>query len=361
MTAKMRDINLLFQAGINPKTGLPEKFKTDKDSTLKEDIKKMLRIMDEQTAVNRYVWYNLPDGISSQELERMLYYKGQLAFFYLEDLEQFFVTPYALNGTIDFYGRYNHIKPVPMSCGTDDKGTKAQAEYLSTKKLKCIYDVKLPEELSYDDLVNSAVLIHDYSKQLSQTIIPRQSINDPLLDVMAECIPLLNTNLIQQSGVKGLRVSDADQSDAVAEAAKSYKKAALKNELYVPIVGAIEYQDINSSVTGKSTEYMLALQSLNNLRLASYGIDNSGLFEKKTHILESENQVNSANTSLVFDDGLAIRQRFCNIINSIWDLGIWCEPSESITQIDINGDGVNYNRDVTNNINETDNSEGAEE
>ena len=114
---KMVDLDLLIQAGIDPKTGLPRKMAKRKN--LKPEIKRALRIIDEQDAINRYVWYNLPCNITSQELERMLYYKGQLCFFYMKDLEQFFFMPYALDGTIDFYGRYNRVHPVPM---TSDPG-----------------------------------------------------------------------------------------------------------------------------------------------------------------------------------------------------------------------------------------------
>jgi hypothetical protein len=81
------DIETLIQAGINPKTGLPLKF-GNKRCTTKEDIKKLIRKNDEQIFVNKYVWYNLPMNLSSAELERMLYYKGQLAFFYLKDLDE---------------------------------------------------------------------------------------------------------------------------------------------------------------------------------------------------------------------------------------------------------------------------------
>ena len=47
----------------------------------------------------------------------------------MKDLDEFYFMPYALDGTIDFYGRYNTIHPVPMTSGTDDKNGKAQAEY----------------------------------------------------------------------------------------------------------------------------------------------------------------------------------------------------------------------------------------
>ena len=45
------DAKTLIQAGINPKTGLPTKIGSCKCTT-KEDVKKALRIIDEQDAVN---------------------------------------------------------------------------------------------------------------------------------------------------------------------------------------------------------------------------------------------------------------------------------------------------------------------
>lgn len=311
------DIATLWQAGIDPKTGLPIKLMSGSKCVLKEDVKKFLRLIDEQDAVNRYVWYNLPANITSQELERMLYYKGQLCFFYDKDLEEFYFMPFCLDGTIDFYGRYNTIHPVPMTSGTDDKGSKAQAQYLAEKKLKCIYGIKLPDELNVEDLDKSTVLLHDYTKQLAQTIQPRATVNDPLLDVMAECVPFMRTALISSTGINGIRVNDADQQQNVMDAGRSVEHAALTGNPWVPIVGNIEFQELTNGQLGKSEEYMLAMQSLDNLRLSGYGIDNGGLFEKKAHELQSEADLNGGPVGLVLQDGLSIRQNFCNIVNSI--------------------------------------------
>ena len=335
----LSEYQLLLQAGIDPNTKLP--LRLSPKSCLKSDIKTALRIIDEQDAVNRYKWYNLPCDITGEELERILYYKGQLAFFYMEDLDQFYFMPYALDGTIDFYGRFNTIHPVPMTSGTDDKDGKAQAQLLSQIVLTCQYGVMLEDEITDETLTKSCVLLHDYTKQLSQTIIPRQQINEGIIDVEAECIPYMRTNLIASSGVKGMRVADGDQSDDVYQANQQIQSGALTGNVNIPIVGKLEFQELASQLGAKPAEYMLAMQSLDNFRLSTYGLENGGLFEKKQHILESENQVNQSNVGLILQDGLSIRQNFCNIVNSIWGLGIWCEPSENETA-DLNGDGVQY-------------------
>lgn len=343
------DIRAYIRYGIDYETGMPSRISESSEINLKGNMKRFFRIIDEQDAVNRGTWFNLPCNITSQELERLLYYKGQLCFFYLKELDEFYFMPYALDGTIDFYGRFNTIHPVPMTSGTTEdqkKLIKQQEKYLSSLKLNCVYGiidpvkVEDPEEL----MTKSCVLLHDYTKQLSQEIIPRKDIQDCIIDVMAEMIPLMRTNFYNNSGVEGVRVQDADQANSVIEADKSVKYGALTGQRYIPIEAPIDFQELTGSGTVKSEEYMLALQSLDNLRLSGYGLENGGVFEKKAHVLSQEEAVNSNNTGLIAQDATSIRQNFCNIVNSIWNLGLWYEPSQNETMADMDGDGLLYDR-----------------
>lgn len=342
------NVEPLLAAGIDPKTGLPVKATGSSPCNLKDNIKKLIRIQDEQDAVNRFTWYNLPDGLNSQMLERMLYYKGQLAFFYFEEVDKFYFMPYALDGGIDFYGRYTGVHPIPFSGGTTDE-EKAQydrqATILSQKKLKPIYDVVTPAELLKEGLSildDSCVLLKDYTEQLSQTIISRQILNETIIDVEAECIPFMRTALIRATGVRGMRVGDQSEEANVAAANDSLLDAALTGKPNVPIVGTAEFQELNDGVVGKAEEFMMALQSLDNFRLSTYGLENGGLFQKRQHMLQSEQEMNAAgggSVGLILQDGLSIRQRFCDIVNSIWGLGIWCDVSENASGADKNMDG----------------------
>ena len=321
-------LDVMYQAGINPKTGLPLKFGGAK-FTLKEDIKKFLRLIDEQDAVNRFIWEDLPANITSQELERMLYYKGQLCLFYDKDLEEFYFMPYALDGTIDFYGRYNTIHPVPMTSGTDDKGSKAQAQYLANKKLKCIY---VEGQIKEEDKDNCCVLIHDYTKQMAQTILPRVTVNEPILDTMAECVPFMRTALISGSGIKGVRVNDADQADSVNDASRGLLDAALTGKPWVALIGNVEFQELTDGAVLKAEEYMQAMQSLDNLRLSGYGIENGGLFSKKAHELQTEADMNAGPVGLVLQDALEIRQHFCDLANKLFGTNMKVRKADEVLE-----------------------------
>ena len=343
------DPSLYKQAGIDLDTGKPSRM-VENVSMLK-NMKHIMRLIDEQDAVNRYKWFNLPCNISSEELERLLYYKGQLCFFYFKDLDEFYFMPFALDGSIDFYGRYNTIHPVPMSSGTEGtkeeqaekkKNYETQRALLSMLRLNVVKAIKPLDELKEEDLYNSAVILWDYSRQIGQNIVPRSDVNDTLLEMIAEIPCFLRTALIASTGIKGMRVSDADAKNEVVIASNQILKCALTGKLATPITSAIEIQELFDGPVGKAQEYLLAMQALENFRLSTYGLENGGLFEKKAHKLETEQQMNDSTVGLVYEDGLAIRQNFCNIVNSIWGTSIWCMPSESVTASDLDGDGLMF-------------------
>lgn len=336
MASKLIDEQLKIMAGINPSTG--KKSYLDPKCQLKENIRRQLRIQDEQVAVNRYKWYNLPAGLDGQLIERILYYKGQGAFFFMEANGQFYFLPYALSGSVDVYGRFMGITPLQFAGGTTSNAEGKEKPWINGLIKKPIYEI--PIELTSDIILDGCVLLTDYSKQLGETIIPRQTIQEPLLDAMAEAIPMARTNLLSNSGVRGIRVQGEDDSLNVINASKTIESAALNGYPYVPIQANTEFQELAGNNALKSEEYLLYMQALDNYRLSLYGLSTGGLFQKKSHMLEAEQDMNAGHAKLAYDDGLTIRQRFCDILNSIWGFGTYCLPAESVIAADMNGDGI---------------------
>lgn len=346
--AKLFDLKLLIAAGINPVTGLPLKI-NKRDLTLHNDMKRLIRVADEQAAINRYIWYNLPKGLTGQLIERVLYYRGQGMLFYEEATDNFFFLPYALDGSIDVYGRFTGVTPVPFNGSssegksTDDKKKweldKKQAWIVGLRK-KPIYEV-LAEDPDIKTLKEGCVLLCDYCKQISQTNIPRQILQDTLIDFEAKIPAYMNTALKSATGVDGMRVMNEDQSANVRFASDALEEAALTGQKWIPVVAAQEFQELTAHSAGKAEEFLLAMQSIDNLRLSFLGLDNGGLFQKKAHMLESENQMNSGKVQLIYQDGLTLRQEFCDIVNSIWNLGIYVASSDTVTDNDSDLDGDN--------------------
>lgn len=307
---------------------------------LKEEIKKGLRILDETNAVHRYKAFNIPTNISSEELERMLYYKGQVCMFYCKALDDFFFMPFALDGNIDVYGRYFYIRPVPMTSGTTETpNNNPQVNYFSQMRLKVYYDIPY-DKLTEEDRVNAAVIFFDRTPQLSWTNIPRQSLQEPILDVMSECFPLMRTSLFNSTGVKGMRVSSGDEISNVLMANMTTQQAAIQGQQYVPIKGQVDFQELSGDDVARSEEFLMAMQALDNYRLSLLGLDSGGLFQKKSHMLEAEQTMNEGRSKAALIDGLTWRQRACDIATALWGTGMSYELSETATGVDLNFDGL---------------------
>ena len=340
--AKITDVSTLIQAGINPKTRLPYKLdNTAVGCPLADKIKKSLKIVDRQDAINAFTWHNVPNGLSGEMIERILYYKGQGAFFYMPTAEKFFFLPYALAGDIDMYGRYKKITPLPFGGGTADHEEKVEP-WIIGLTFDCKYDIVMPEKLTLQDFEGDCVLLHDRAPGLSQTTESRDILDDQLLGVMSECIPLMRTALINGTGIQGIKVQAGDEEVNVSVANQQVQNAALNGQKWIAMTQTMDTQELNPTgnlVDGE--QFMKGLQSLDNFRLSLHGLDNGGLFQKNAHILQSEQDMNAGGgTGLVLQDRLAQRQTFCDIVNSIWGLGMWCDVSEIATQDDQNLDGL---------------------
>ena len=344
------DLKTYKAAGVDPKTLLPDRMTADEAAQRKANFRRIFRIIDEQDAVNRYKWYNLPCNLSSEELERMLYYKGQLCFFYFKELDEFYILPYALDGTIDLYGRYNRVHPIPFAAGTSEEEKKAynkQAELLSLKKLKVIKAPMAEEDVDLSVFEEGCVLLFDYTRQANvNNILPRAELNDAFSEVESDILPYMSTALLAGTGIKGMRVNDADAADETQKASSQIKTSALAQKLFVAMTHSVEFQELADSSPMKTEEFLLALQGIDNVRKGALGIENGGIFQKKAHKLQSEQTGNESSVATVFQDGLSCRQYFATIANSIWGLDMWCEPAEAVVGEDLNLDGVIYDRNA---------------
>lgn len=307
----------------------------------KGEIKKNLRVLDEQNAIHRYEWYNLPPGLTGELLERMLYFKGQLAFFYLEDVGRFYCLPYGLSGDTDVYGRYLEIVPLVFNGGKkggDGKG--ADKPFVTGFTRRPLYEVPGYDADLLKAMSEGAVLIKDYTPQLSETIIPRAVLIDGVLEMMSECLPMARTALISASGVKGMRVGSDDEADEVREASQAVFESALTGNQYVPVKGMQEFQELGDGSALKVEDFLLDMQALDNFRLSLHGLDSGGLFQKKSHMLEGEQEMNESRSRAALQDGLSLRQAACDIINGTWGIGVSVEISETASGMDKNGDGL---------------------
>jgi hypothetical protein len=65
------------------------------------------------------------------------------------------------------------------------------------------------------------------------------------------------------------------------------------------MIGSPSIVDLGTNTGAAAEEFMRSMQSLDNLRLSQLGLDNGGMFQKNSHMLESEQAQMGGNTDLV--------------------------------------------------------------
>ena len=334
------DIETLKAAGLNYEEIIPKRrlASAEENCRLLDDMIRQVGKIDQTDAINRYRWYNLPDGLDSELMERVLYFRGQGMFFYDQISEKFMFLPYALDGEIDVYGRFLGVTPLPMGSTTVTDESGKPIPWIKDYKKKPRYEFLI--EQTWENYTNDCVLIHDSSIGLSQLNTPRFALNKSLVELEATMLPFLRTALLNSTGVQGMRVPDQDCLPDVLAASNGLNKAALNGQKWVGIVGSIDFQELTGGNVTKAEDFLMSMQAIDNLRLETMGLSNGGLFEKKAHVLQSESDMNNSTTGIALQDGLKQRQRACDLINSVWSLGVSCELSESAQMVDRNGDGM---------------------
>lgn len=347
--ARLPDIETLRAMGFNP--AMIDKmagYASLVSCNRVADIKKILRKNDRQQFTRRYVWENLPNDLTGEFIERVLYYKYSGIFFYIPELNTFNFLPYVGTG-LDEKGRYTRCKPLPFN-GKSEKDADGEPQiYIPGLEFAPIYDITKTEpriEVDYAGnknaiipQVNGCVILNSYGKGLSQRDIPEQALIDPLLDMMAEAMPMARTKLIAAAGTKGMRVSNEDEQSNVQAANLSLEQAALNGKRFIPIIGTTDFQEFADDTGAAAEIFMRYMTELDNLRLQSYGLKNNGLFEKEAYVNNTMAQNSQVNVGQIYQDGLKLRQDFCDFVNATWGLGISCNASETVTNSDTNMDG----------------------
>ena len=301
-----------------------------------------IKYIDYQQFLTRFKWNNLPEGMDSELIERILYFSGSAMFFYIKELNRFYFLPYGMSGEntevgIDFYGRFNRLKPYSFNGSTDGGGEKkADGKritrsdlYLSTQIRDNIKDIPMveSEEEARKIYENGAVICWDMTPQLAYAVDSRNRISQSYVKYIVQILIQTKSALINSSGFN-LFSSDTEAStdimqlqiDAInADREKGKLSAVVSNAL-----GKIE--NLQSNAPSAMGDFWNSLVSADNLRLKSMGIRNDGLVQKSQYQNIQEQSIDINDAMQVYWNAFMERVKFSAIVNSIWGLGIYPEP-----------------------------------
>ena len=316
--------------------GIPSKkgsYRYCKDQMF-EKIGANLAVIDYQQFLTRFKWHNLPEGMDSELIERVLYFSGSAMFFYIKELDRFYFLPYGMcnEGTqtgIDFYGRFNKIKPYSFNGNAEEKKKSKADIYLGTQLRDNIKDIPMVDNEKDAKRIyeEGAVICWDKSPGLAYYCNARNRDVKPYIEYMLKVLVQTKSALINSSGFN-LFSTDTEaanellqmQLDQINIDREDGKLSAVIDKLF----GNAE--NLQSNAPAAMADFWSSLQSVDNLRLKSLGIQNDGVIQKSQY-QNIQSQAMDINDSLqVYMNAFMERIKFSAIVNSIWGLNIYPEP-----------------------------------
>lgn len=347
----MYDTNAILQAGI-PQNNKMLKYGNSIDqygNVVIPDLQKFnlnydsaVSIFTEQNKVEtleRYQWINVPFGLTQDLIERLLFYRGKGVFYFNDKVEKFQFLPFALNGTIDEYGRFTKCNTLPFtgvdsdSEGKDKKKTKRDLP-LIYQDLEIVYDLPYNKELfeKASKLKTVGIILNDSSLGISQQPIIRSNYVKPIIRLMATLLQIINTAMFGCADHNLVTVENETQLDSINAQIRAINYDIMTGKRFTPIVSPVPVVPLKTNNTANLEGLFNTFNSLNNLLKSITGIANAGVFDKKAHLLQDEQNLNGSNADDIYYNGLRQRQEFCLMVQAYYNYPIWCESKRALTE-----------------------------
>lgn len=258
---------------------------------------------------SRYVWGGLPDGYSSDLLERMVYFRTTLVGFKLAGKP--YILPYVATGnTLDLLGRPTRVKPISYN----GKEVAGDNDFINGD-----YSIEIDPFNTDDD--SKGVLLFDNIPCNNFGELPsRFALNQVLINEIAETFARININIVISNKKILLQTKDAKQRAVIQ---KELEIAFGSDCPFGVISSPLESQSVQSTSDFNADELFNAIKNYDGIRCFMSGISAKGFGnEKKERLVAGELAGNEEEKDLILDMGLMMRQQFCDSMNKKFGLNM---------------------------------------
>lgn len=350
MGAKMFDLNALAQSGI-PLSNEMLKYGNAVDQNgvvvsanpldygLHYD--ELFAIMREQNyveTIERYMWTNVPFGLTPDLIERVLFFRGKGVLYFNDAVGKFQFLPFALNDTIDEYGRYTRCNTLPF-IGVDevkkDPNSKKRMVSAVMEDLELVYDLPYNEEMlrMIREKKPVGIILNDNTLAISQQPIIRANYVKPVLHMMATLMNIINCAMFGAADHNVLAVENESELKSINQGIDAINKNILNGKRFTAITSPLKIEPLKTSNTADLEGLFNTFNSLSNFLKSITGVANPGVFDKKAHLLQEEQQLNGSNADDVYYNGLRQRQEFCMLVQAYYGYPIWCESKRAMSEV----------------------------
>ena len=350
MGAKMFDLNALAQSGI-PLSNEMLKYGNAVDQNgvvvsanpldygLHYD--ELFAIMREQNyveTIERYMWTNVPFGLTPDLIERVLFFRGKGVLYFNDAVGKFQFLPFALNDTIDEYGRYTRCNTLPF-IGVDevkkDPNSKKRMVSAVMEDLELVYDLPYNDEMlrMIREKKPVGIILNDNTLAISQQPIIRANYVKPVLHMMATLMNIINCAMFGAADHNVLAVENESELKSINQGIDAINKNILNGKRFTAITSPLKIEPLKTSNTADLEGLFNTFNSLSNFLKSITGVANPGVFDKKAHLLQEEQQLNGSNADDIYYNGLRQRQEFCMLVQAYYGYPIWCESKRAMSEV----------------------------
>lgn len=345
----MVDITSLISAGvpINSKmlkygNAIDQDGKTITGNPLNKNLNysSLYEIMRKQNTIEtleRYMWTNVPYGLTQDLIERVLFFRGKGIFYFNDNVGKFQFLPFTLNGDIDEYGRYLKCNTLPFTgvSETSKDGKSRKLQKAIYENLEIVYDLPYNTEMlkKIKQRKPVGIILNDNSLDISQQPVIRANFVKPILHMMSTLIQIINTAMFGNADHSLVQIENESELESFNEQIEAINIDILKGKRFTPVVGKFPITPIKTSNTANLEGLFGTFNSLTNLLKSITGIANAGVFDKKAHLLQEEQRLNGSNSDDIYYNGLRLRQEFCLMIQAYYGYPVWCESKRSMSEV----------------------------
>lgn len=313
----------------------------------------LFTIMREQNkieTIERYMWVNVPFGLTADIIERLLFYRGKGVFYFNDKVGKFQFLPFALNGVIDEYGRYTKCNTLPFTGVDTEEKKKKKAQSLVYEDLEIVYDLPYDEETfqKINEKKTFGIILNDSSLSISQQPVIRFNYVKPVLHMMATLMQIINTAMFGNADHNLLQIENEGELESVQTQISAINQDILNGNRFTPIVGKLPITPLKTTNSADLEGLFNTFNSLNNFLKSITGVANAGVFDKKAHLLQDEQRLNGSNADDVYYNGLRLRQEFCLMVQAYYQYPIWCESKRGMSEAQEESFAMGETSDATN-------------
>lgn len=272
-----------------------------------------LEVANRCQIISRYKWYNLPNAWDSETVEMALYMYGSLCCF-MEDNNIVFAN-FTPIGPLTQQGKMEYITPITF-------------DGVEHKTLKRCYNKN--SEFDFDE--DCCIILHDYTPPFTNDkIISRRQLDlSTTINDEVNIYKCMFYDVLFSMKKALMTCDDEDQVNTILKQLSDLFDPtnpffACKDE---NILDKINVTTLNQKM--EIDNYIKLIEFYNKCRRNDNGIPTEAIFEKNERFLNDEIVERSKRSSLILENGLAEREKFCELANKCFNTQLYVEIAEGL-------------------------------